>query len=87
VIVITYRARASRGALALKGEEARAARHTARPENRLKPLAQSSDYENIAGKIEPPGEKLRNVMAASKRSASVVRPTAHAVNQSRLGNA
>jgi hypothetical protein len=54
---------------------------------RESPFARSSDHENIAGKIEPPGEKLRNVMAASKRSTSIVRPTANAVNQSRLGNA
>jgi hypothetical protein len=43
---------------------------------RKNPFARSSDHENIAGKIEPPGEKLRNVMAASKSSASIVRPTA-----------
>jgi hypothetical protein len=54
---------------------------------RENPFARSSVHENIAGKIEPPGEKLRKVMIASKRSASIVRPTPNAVNQSRLGNA
>ena len=53
----------------------------AQPEGRESPSARSSDHENIAGKIEPPGEKLRNVMSASKRSASIIRPRPNVVNQ------
>jgi len=43
--------------------------------------------KKLAGKFHCPGEKLRNVMSASKRSTSMVRPKANAVNQSRPGNA